>query len=149
MLWLACRSLFFVNLHESSVGMTFTTPQPFLRRLCAYVPAKTPLCEFIALFFCSFSHIYNENAMLFSALYVVISFLQRLSCNIHYFSFFVKNVRNRQVLYVFLGAFDDRFVDRVMNAFRTIFRTSISSSSLRITLRSLRTSISERLITNL
>ena len=44
--------------------------------------------EFIALFFCSFSHIYNENAMLFSALYVVFSFFQRLSCNIGYFVVF-------------------------------------------------------------
>ena len=44
-------------LHESSVGITFATPQPFLRRLFAHVPADIAFSEFLALFVWSFTHI--------------------------------------------------------------------------------------------
>ena len=93
---------FFVNLCQSHMGITFTSAHPLFSRFSSDVSANIAFHDFLALFFCSNTMIYNENAMIFSALPVVISFFQRLSCDIANFTFF--STKNEEI-HSFLKAF--------------------------------------------
>ena len=71
--------------------------------------------EFLALFFCLFTHIYNENAMLFSALCVAFPFFQHLCGNIAYFTFFRLKYQKCTRIIRFFVPFDARFLIDLLN----------------------------------
>ena len=112
------------------MGTTFATPQPFLRRLCAHVSANIAFFEFLALFFSLFTHIYNENAMLFSALYVVIPFFQHLCGNIAYFTFFRLKYQKCTRIIRFFVPFDARFLIDLLNDCFTEFFARIDRKGI-------------------
>ena len=126
-LWLRCRSFFWRKPTKSLDGNNcYDRHVLFVTTFCARL-SYLFFCEIHALLFCSFTQIYNENAMLFSALYVVIPFFQRLSCDIANFTYFSTK---KEEIHSFLkffsncdGAFfsdhDERAMDRTHTAIET------------------------------
>ena len=93
-------------------GRSWECPFSSFSRFFARVSANIRFCNFLALFFCSFTHIYDERAMLFSALYVVIPFFQRLSANIAIFTFFRQKYKKSTAFISIFVRWRDRFFDR-------------------------------------